>query len=172
MSKTEIIQPPNRLKKAKIGTGPVKLDTKAIERAEQAIKDMQQDYAVWAQEDLSALEAAFRRACAGPAEQSAELRVMFRIALDMKGQGASFGYPLITAIGDSLAAFVEKRSSLVGLDCDVIAAHIATMRAVFAGNVRGDGGATGRELVAGLQALIDKAVTRGHPSTAASARTR
>lgn len=165
MSKAQIIQAPHNLKKAKVGTGPVKLDPKVIERAEQAIKAMEKDYAVWVQEDLASLEEAFRRACAAPADQSAEMRTMFRIALDMKGQGASFGYQLITQIGDTLAAFLENRSSLAGLDCEVVAAHIATMRAVFAREVRGDGGAIGRELVASLHKLIEKAAA--NPSSAA-----
>ena len=156
MSESQIIQAPHTLKKAKIGVGPARLDPKAIERAENAVKNMEKDYAIWVQDDLATLEAAFNRARGKPGDQTDDLCTMFRVALDMKGQGASFGYRLITDICDLLAAFLEGRGSLAGLECDVVAAHIATMRAVFAQDVRGDGGATGRALIASLHKLIEK----------------
>jgi len=157
MTDNKIIQQPNALKKAKIGSGPGKLDPLMIERAERAVKNMEKDYAVWALQDLAALDAAFARLRADMANQGPALREVFRIALDMKGQGASFGYKLITEIGDLLCKFIEDRPALGPFDCDVVAAHLAAMRAVFAQTVRDDGGAVGRALVASLQKLIEKA---------------
>jgi len=161
MSDSQIIHAPHNLKKAKIGTGPAKLDTKAIERAERAVKSMEKDYAVWAQDDLAALDASFARYRAKSGDPAESMRTMFRIALDMKGQGASFGYQMITRIADLLAAFLEERDTLSPFDCDVVAAHIAAMRAVFAQEVRGDGGDTGGALVDGLNKLIAKAAAAG-----------
>lgn len=159
MSNPQIIQPPNTLKKAKVGVGPAKLDPQKIERAERAIKDMEKDYATWAQADLAALEASLAGLRRAPDSEAAR-REMFRIALDMKGQGASFGYRLITEIGDLLCKFLESRALPTPFDCDVLAAHVAAMRAVFAQEVRDDGGATGRALIAGLQQLIAKAASQ------------
>lgn len=160
MSDGQIIHAPHNLKKAKIGTGPAKLDPKVIERAERAMKSMEKDYAVWAQDDLATLEATFARFRAGSGDPAESMRTMFRIALDMKGQGASFGYPLITRIADLLAGFLETRESLGAFDGEVVAAHIAAMRAVFAQEVRGDGGMTGSALVDSLNKLIAKAAAQ------------
>ena len=160
MSDSQIIHAPHNLKKAKIGTGPAKLDPKAIERAERVVKDMEKDYAVWAQDDLGALDASFARYRAKSGDPAESMRTMFRIALDMKGQGASFGYQMITRIADLLAAFLEDRDTLGPFDCDVVAAHIAAMRAVFAQEVRGDGGVIGSALIDGLNKLIAKAAAQ------------
>lgn len=160
MSNGQIIDAPHNLKKAKIGTGPAKLDPKAIERAERAVKSMEKDYAVWAQDDLATLEAVFARFRAGSDGPAVSLRTMFRIALDMKGQGASFGYQLITRIADLLAAFLETHETLGAFDCEVVAAHLAAMRAVFAQDVRGDGGTTGAALVDSPDKLIAKAAAQ------------
>lgn len=160
MSDGQIIHAPHNLKKAKIGTGPAKLDPKAIERAERAVKAMEKDYAVWAQDDLAALEAAFARFRARSDDPASNLRTMFRIALDMKGQGASFGYQMITRIADLLAAFLETHGTLGTFDCEVVAAHLAAMRAVFVQDVRGDGGMTGTALVDSLNKLVAKAAAQ------------
>lgn len=160
MSDGQIIHAPHNLKKAKIGTGPAKLDPKVIERAERAMKSMEKDYAVWAQDDLTTLEATFARFRAGSGDPAEALRNMFRIALDMKGQGASFGYQLITRIADFLASFLETRETFSPFDCEVVAAHLAAMRAVFAQEVRGDGGMTGAALVDSLDKLIAKAAAQ------------
>jgi len=48
---------------------------------------------------------------------------------------------------------------LKGLDFDVVAAHVQTMRAVFAEQVKGDGGTTGQALMAGLNAMVGKAAS-------------
>lgn len=160
MSDSQIIQVPHTLKKAKIGSGPGKLDTKAIARAETAVKEMAKGYTKWAQEDVSALETALGEARATPGDQAQAIRTMFRIALDMKGQGTSFGYRLITEVGNSLASFIEERKMLSAFDQEVVTAHIAAMRAIFAEKARDDGGATGHELVEGLHRLVQKAVAQ------------
>jgi chemotaxis protein histidine kinase CheA len=160
MSDSQIIHAPHTLKKAKMGSGPGKLDTKAIACAESAVKEMAKDYTQWAQEDVSSLDAALGEARARPDDHAQAIRTLFRVALDMKGQGTSFGYRLITEVGDSLASFVEERKSLSPFDQEVVASHISAMRAVFSEAVRDDGGDTGRALVEGLHRLVEKAVAQ------------
>lgn len=157
MSDSQIIKPPNTLSKAKVGTGPGKLDPVLLERAEQAVQEMASDYTKWAHEDLANLEAALEKLRSGEVDVEAELRRMFGFAIDMKGQGGSFGYILITAIADSLMKFLEGRTEVNPFDCEVIAAHLAAMRAVFTEEIRNDGGESGQELMDGLFKLKLKA---------------
>lgn len=157
MSDNEIFHPPNTLKKAKIGDGPGKLDPEILKRAENAITKMSDDYSRWANEDLVNLDAALDKLRADGTDHTAELKDMFRVALDMKGQGGSFGYILITAIADSLMKFIEDRTEANEFDLEVIAAHLAAMRAVFSHEVRDDGGPVGEQLMDGLFKLKVKA---------------
>lgn len=157
MSDKEIIHPPNNLKKAKIGEGPGKLDPNILKKAEQAITELADSYSEWAHEDLGNLEAALEKLRAGDSDTEAQFKEMFRLALDMKGQGGSFGYLLITAIADSLMKFVENRTEVNDFDFEVMAAHLGGMRAVFTEEVRDDGGQVGEQLMDGLFKLKVKA---------------
>lgn len=159
MSDKEIIHPPNNLRKAKIGEGPGKLDPELLKRAEKAVAKMSQDYTTWAAEDLTQLEARLASLRKDGADTLSEFKEIFRLALDMKGQGGSFGYLLITAIADSLVKFVEDRTKTDGIDLEVIAAHLGAMRAVFSEEVLDDGGPVGEQLMDGLFRLKVKAAS-------------
>ena len=155
-SQAQFIRPPNGLRKAKVGSGPAKLDPQLLANAEAAVDDMQRHYADWADEDLTMLEKTLidiREAD----DQIPHIKTLFRHALDMKGQGGSFGYDMVTQVAGSLADFITGRSELKGIDFDVVAAHVQTMRAVFAEDVKGDGGKTGKALMGGLHAIVAKA---------------
>lgn len=155
-SQTQFIRPPNSLRKAKIGSGPAKLDAQLLARAEAAVEAMHDNYADWADEDLTVMEQRLK-VIREAEDQSEHIRVMFRHALDMKGQGGSFGYDMVTQVAGSLADFVDGRTELRGIDFEVVAAHVKTMRAVLAEDVKGDGGKTGQALMAGLNAMVAKA---------------
>ena len=163
MSEAQFIKPPNNLRKAKIGSGPGKMDPNLIAKAEEAMAELEDDYMGWAQEDLKNLEAVLNKLQDGsPADdQAANLRRLFAIALDIKGQGSSFGYRMITAVADSLTDFIENREGKVlrELDMNVFDAHVNAMRAIFNEEVRDDGGPTGQLLMDALFKLRQKAAT-------------
>jgi hypothetical protein len=58
MSRTqaEFISPPNTLRKAKVGNGKAKLDPVLLAKADAVVDRMRQNYADWADEDLTMLE--------------------------------------------------------------------------------------------------------------------
>ena len=68
------------------------------------------------------------------------------LAHDLKGQGGTFGYPLITTFADSLFQFTDAGARQTDNYVQIVQAHIDSIRAVVAGEIRGDGGQTGREL--------------------------
>ena len=152
-SDVQIIQPPNNLLKAKTGSGKVKLDTDAIQRAESAIEKIGQDFPNRAQTDLDEMEKALGAARQNPQQQEDYLMQIFRRAMELKGQGGSFGYDLITQVGDSLKKFTEGRSEAKTRDIEIIAAHVNAMRVVMVKDIRGDGGEIGQAIVDGLYKL-------------------
>jgi chemotaxis protein histidine kinase CheA len=160
MSQTqaEFISPPNTLRKAKVGNGKAKLDPVLLAKADAVVDRMRQNYADWADEDLTMLEKTLTE-IRGAEDQSPHIKILFRHALDMKGQGGSFGYDMVTEVAGSLADLITGKTVLKGLDFDVVAAHVQTMRAIFAEQVKGDGGTTGQALMAGLNAMVGKAAS-------------
>ncbi len=158
MSETEaqFISPPNTLRKAKIGSGKAKMDPALLAKADAVVEKMQENYTDWADEDLTMLEKSLADIRTAE-DQLPHIKILFRHALDMKGQGGSFGYAMVTQVAGSLADFVGDLKKLQGIDFETVAAHVQTMRAVMAGEVKGDGGETGQALLAGLNAMVAKA---------------
>lgn len=147
---------PNVLK-AKVTLGPDGVDPAMIARAEAMIASMQGDYLSWAQEDLCKLQELLDQADAQPeAERLSVLKAIFNVSHDIKGQGGSFGYPLMTAIGNQLCRFIETHNSFGAAEMLVVRFHADAMRSVIGEHLEGDGGAKGITLTAGLNQLIQK----------------
>ena len=157
MSGAEIIKAPNSLKKAKMGSGPAKLDKALLERAEAAVQKLEVNYSEWVKDDLDEIEKTLRKLIAAEGKDLDALKALYRVVFDTKGQAGSFGFPLLTEAAGSLAEFICDRTELDRFAIEVAAAHVSAMRAIVKENVRDDGGQTGAELMAGLQALVAKA---------------
>ncbi len=137
-------EPPNRLsKKVRKTGGPA--PEKAILQALNAAEDLIDNYQGWAVDDLAALWQSYEdhRAESGSPK---ELLTMFEIAHGIRGEGGSFGFQLISTIGDSLCKFLEGKKKLNAVGSEVIKVHILAMRAVFRQNLKGPQPAMDRDL--------------------------
>ena len=128
----------------------------AIQAAEAEFNKMAEDYPDWVQSLIDELSENYRRCIDTPETRHENVATIHDIAHDMKGQGGTFGYPLITNFGESLYKCTHKSEecsdNLVGL----IKAHVDGMKAVIKGRVAGDGGEIGQELLASLEKAIEK----------------
>ena len=151
-----IIEVPNRLK-AKVSYGPDGVDAQRLEQAEAMIGELASEYIIWVVEDLKRLQAALDEALAAAEDaRPAAVRAIFEISHDMKGQGGSFNYGMITQVGALLCNFIESRTSFAAQEMEVIRLQVEAMRLVIAQKMEGDGGQPGQSLLRGLQAVIAK----------------
>jgi len=155
-SDPEFIQPPHDLVlKAPLTPGGV--DVEAIAKAEAMIANLQDDYLVWADEDTTKLEQACDVLTHDPLDPEAAKAEVFHVAHDMKGQGGSFGYDLITVVGDQLCRFVEGLEGAPSrTEADVLRVHVETIRLILSKRMTGDGGQEGALLLDGLQQTVRK----------------
>ena len=72
------------------------------------------------------------------------------MALELRGQGGIFGYPLITQFGKSLYDISKEGATVTPQLLDLIDSHINLVKVVINQKVAGDGGETGRELLQSL----------------------
>ncbi len=137
-------------------------DVRVIEsRAEKAIDELQSDYLDQARADLAEIDRAIERAKSGPKGGLDEaLREVHRIAHEMRGQAGTFGYRLITQIGTSLCNYIEAAEDMDSVQLQAIEIHADAMRAVISQNIVGEGGATGKEFLAGMQDLVAKTLNK------------
>ena len=154
--KLEVINPPNALKE-KVGTdGRGAIDLEAIEKAEKAVASLADSYLDSVAEDIRKIDKAFEKLEAATGDRKEELMGVFQEALNLKGQGGSFGYDMMTAIGNELCRFIEKLDKAGPEEVEAIKLHIDSMKLVIGMDMKGDGGEPGKKMLNGLQQVCDK----------------
>ncbi len=159
--KVEIIKPPSQLRDKVTVGGPNAVGPEAIARAEQAIADLGDNYLEWAQEDLVKIQTAFAELDnEGGEDREAVLKRIFSVAHDMKGQGGSFGYELVTSVGNLLCRLIERLDGSVtpATENEAIRIHIDAMSLVISSQMKGEGGPEGMAILKGIQQMGTKLV--------------
>ncbi|HEX7777066.1 MAG TPA: Hpt domain-containing protein [Parvibaculum sp.] len=123
-----------------------------IAQAEAAIAALRDSYRDQLVCDVAALFEVWAQLEAGiaPAEV---LTGVHAIAHNIKGQGGSFGYDLVTSIGASLCDYIRSGDRTSADALNVVFAHIKILKTVADNDISGTGGETGERIVAKLHAL-------------------
>lgn len=158
--KSQIIHPPNRLKSKVRTGGPGAVNAQALDRAEAVIQNMADSFLEWVVGDLDAIQDSLSNLRNG-GDAEMELTRIHSRAHDIKGQGGSFGYDLMTEMGTLLTRFVKTLSQPVEKDLDLIQVCVDSMRLVVEGRLNGDGGAEGQALLKRLSGVADHLSAHG-----------
>lgn len=108
------------------------MDNASLERARAAIDKLKSAYLQdWAPATLDELERRLQLARSIPDTVRENLEAAFRLAHDMKGQGATFGFVLISDVGGSLCEMTHERISATDRDICAMLAHVEAARAIL-----------------------------------------
>jgi chemotaxis protein histidine kinase CheA len=150
----------NRLKDKTAGLGGgdgfFEIDASAMKKAEEALASAAQDYPDWVMATITKLVELHQLCVSSPPSRRPTFEQIRRIAHDLKGQGGTFGYPLVTSFATSLHRFASMREGIEDEHVEIIKAHIDSMRAVVRDRVSGDGGDIGKALAKGLDDVIKR----------------
>lgn len=124
-----------------------------IAMADKAVEEQGKFYLDRSRDDLASLRAVFERGMGDCADRSDALRSMFALAHNMRGQGGSFGYHMVTDIASSLCDLLRDRTDLTDAAMKIVKLHIDALGIVFEHDLKGDGGAQGRKLLERLSGL-------------------
>lgn len=152
--KYQVIHVPNTLR-AKVGSGSA-IDPALIEQAEAAVQNMSGNFREWAKEDLEKLQVLVDDTKNQTHRLAEHYEDIFDIVHDLKGQGGTFGYTLITLVGDSLNKFLEGRTETTLDQLKIIIAHVEALKAIMAHDVKGSDNPIGQQIVNGLHQLVKK----------------
>ncbi|WP_313412286.1 Hpt domain-containing protein [Rhodospirillum rubrum] len=109
------------------------------------------EYLRGAADDLVVMAAILHEMEADPDRHDVLLPEIFRLSHDIKGQGGSFGYDLMSRIGNNLCRYLEiLEVPLSAGQLARLSLYLETMRAVLGNRLRGDGGTRGAHLLAEL----------------------
>jgi len=152
----EFVKPPQTLQNKITKGGPGAVDMAALAKAEAVIENLADDYLDWVKEDFIRLDKAFEQLKAGAPDDKANIDAMFSVVHDMKGQGGSFGYGMMTQISDLLAGILENSDNIGPREMKAMPVYMNAMRVVISHKLKGDGGNEGRQLLMGLTLMRDK----------------
>lgn len=154
----EYITPPNDLrKKQKLAGVSMTLDSGWVDAAERSIGAAKFDYMEAANEDLAKLQQAYETVVKDPANRVVHVQALYGLVQSIKGQGSSFGFPLMSAVGNQLARFIEETGdNLTDPQLEVVKVHVEALRLIMMQKMEGEGGPIGQKIVAGLGMVIKK----------------
>lgn len=149
--KAEFIKPPNTLKQ-KVGEGG--LSDEIINKAQKLLEENTIDFAPLATMYLTSLMNGIEMAKGFTASDDTEQVIanMLYPAMQLKANGGMFKYSLVSKAADKLIQFLEVIYEPDIEAVEIVLAYHTTMTAVIQGQILGDGGQRGDEL---LQALTD-----------------
>ncbi len=153
---------PNRLRDKVtngVSTGVGEIPTGLIEQAEEALERASLDFTEWAREYIGQLTKLCTEARESYSSRAYKFSEINLLAHELRGQGGTFGYPLITMFGKMLYMATLPDCRTDDNAVEIVKAHIDAMRAVIREKVAGDGGTIGRSLLAALEKAIAKNVT-------------
>ncbi|MBL8834585.1 MAG: hypothetical protein JNL71_19490 [Rhodospirillales bacterium] len=146
----QVINPPNLLKQ-KVGSGG--LDANAIKKAEKVFDSLRGEFEEIARGDVAKLSQAAAFLLANPNDIKKRQEV-YMLSHELRGQGGSYGYPLVTRFGDQLCRYLDATDILDAKTLIIVKAAADAIAVVINSKVSGDGGETGRQLVD----MLDRAI--------------
>jgi HPt (histidine-containing phosphotransfer) domain-containing protein len=148
----ELFMPPNMLKAKVGGTISGGLDTAAIARAEDAVEVLKSDFTGWVASDVDRLAAARDRFAARKDRANGD--ALLRASHDIKGQAATFGYPLVARVAASLCKLIEAMKMPASIPLPLVDAHVAAIRIIFREKIRDASDRMALELADELEARV------------------
>ncbi|MGA8818968.1 MAG: Hpt domain-containing protein [Xanthobacteraceae bacterium] len=123
----EVITPPHRLRKAvKAATDG---DDDPIARADAALKQLSSEFGTWMQAECDRLEAARQQVAARGLNEKTHDE-LFRAAHDIRGEAATFGFPILAGPADSLCRLLEHTPEHDRIPLALVDQHVDAVRAI------------------------------------------
>ncbi len=131
-------------------------DQAALNAAEARIAELRGQF----EASLAAVIAELDANCEAIGRDAGAIERCRRLAHDLKGQGTTFGYPLLTEFAGSLSRLLAEGQAGDPLLGQLVGLHVKAIAAVVQGRITGDGGETGLALRQGFERTIAR-VTAG-----------
>jgi hypothetical protein len=136
-----------------VDNGDRKMES-VLARAQAAVADLAKAYGPNTLADLDRCAALLKSAREDAGARAGSVKDIYGIAHNIKGQGSSFDYPLVTRIGHSLCMLVRQEREFSDADLGVVQAHLDALRLILNKEIKGEGGEIGGRLAARLENMV------------------
>ena len=129
----------------------MKIDAQVFERAQAVIDRLSVEYRERAQQDLENLYMEMELVQTDESDRPQHLKNVRAVLHDMRGQGGTFGLPLITRIAKSLGTYLKSEEAMENPSFEIAQAHLEAIRRVLAENITDQDSERGRQIIEDLQ---------------------
>jgi chemotaxis protein histidine kinase CheA len=164
VAKAEVFTPPNLLKIRASAPGGKTME-EMVEAGSHVVASAARNYAEVANADVDEIAGIAQAMRAAPAKADEFRPDLMRVGLNLKGQAATMGYPLVTEVAHSLVDFLDDMKKAGRRLADdpktalpAVQFHVEALRLLMAKDVKGKGGPTERALIDGLKSIVSKAL--------------
>ena len=128
-----------------------------VREAEAALEELRPAFEAELDDAVGRLAKTWSRS--GAAANTETLGVLFRLAHDLKGQGRSFGFDLLTDVAASLCKLLVNlgKTEQNSWRFQSVDMHVRSLQLIARKKIKGDGGPLGRELLEQIALLSAKA---------------
>lgn len=149
---------PNALKGKAGGadSSPGELPNNLLQEAETQLQRSSLDFTEWALQYVSQLQDLCTETLMQPGKRTIYFEKIHMLAHELRGQGGTFGYPLVSIIGKMLYECTGERCPENDSAVEIVKSHVDIMRAVLRDKIAGDGGEVGRQLLEALKLAVEK----------------
>ena len=151
----EVITPENKLRRVVSNKPSIPGEVHPVERAEKALAELSTEFTIWMDVECERLDAA-RRGVAANGLTATDKDSLFHAAHDIKGEAATFGFPLLAPVADSLCRLIEYTPDATRIPIMLVDQHVDAVRAIHREYSRSDAKALASTLVKRLRAVTDE----------------
>jgi HPt (histidine-containing phosphotransfer) domain-containing protein len=151
----EIITPPNKLCRAVSTLSARDPHDDPVARAEHALTQLAGKFGGWMHAECERLDRA-RHQVRAAGFTKATREPLFYAAHDIKGEAATFGFPWIAALADSLCRLIEHTPDMTRIPLALVDQHVDAVRAILRENDRPDVAKLADALARKLRAVTDE----------------
>ncbi|MGH6683168.1 MAG: Hpt domain-containing protein [Pseudolabrys sp.] len=159
----EIISPENKLRKAVSAAAAD--DDDPVARGEKALAELSTEFSTWMESECERLDRA-RVNVVTNGFNNTNKTTLFHAAHDIKGEAATFGYPLVATAANSLCRLIEHTPDASRIPVVLVDQHVDAVRAIYREYSRSDAKELAAMLTKRLRAVTDEFLiheNRGRP---------
>ncbi|MCA3714092.1 MAG: Hpt domain-containing protein [Phenylobacterium sp.] len=136
------------------GSTPIRIDSRAVAKAEAALAAMSVNFEEWLQAEIARLNSAMSLVQA-EGRSEANMEALYHRAHDLKGLGATYGYPIISQIAGTLCRLIDKPEKRLTSPLALVEVHVEAIKAAVRNKITTDENEVGRALVQELEAKVE-----------------
>jgi chemotaxis protein histidine kinase CheA len=151
----EVITPANKLRQVVSAATARDPHDDPVARAEQALAELSSEFSEWMESECHRLDRARHQVKAEGFTKTTR-EVLFHAAHDIKGEAATFGYPWIAALAESLCRLIEHTPDMARIPLTLVDQHVDAVRAIYRESDRPDVATMADALARALREVTDE----------------